>query len=159
MFHINMKKDWFVHSPPPLYHPLFGLSVLCSCLHCWGGGEGGGWRSLNSLHFPSLSLDGSIYLFLFSHWLSKKVSNAEVIFPHCMENPIYGFLFWELHGLSPSFHIHVCVSDLYISRKDCSTYIFPCSRIVRLILEILYVNLSQYMSVGTWRQNIIILYF
>ncbi len=26
------------------------------------------------------------------------------------------FLFWELHGLSPNFHIQVSVSDLYIPR-------------------------------------------
>ncbi len=26
------------------------------------------------------------------------------------------FLFWELRGLSPNFHIHVSVSDLYIPR-------------------------------------------
>jgi hypothetical protein len=35
---------------------------------------------------------------------------------HCKENPIYEFLFWELCGLGPNFHIHVSVSDLYISR-------------------------------------------
>ena len=35
---------------------------------------------------------------------------------HCNENPIYVFLFWELRGLSPNFHIHVYVSDLYITR-------------------------------------------
>ena len=35
---------------------------------------------------------------------------------HCKENPIYVFLFWELHVLSPNFHIHVSVSDLYIPR-------------------------------------------
>jgi hypothetical protein len=35
---------------------------------------------------------------------------------HCKENPIYIFLFWELHGLSPKFHIHVSVSYLYIPR-------------------------------------------
>jgi hypothetical protein len=35
---------------------------------------------------------------------------------HCNENPIYVFLFWELRGLSPNFHIHVSVSDFYISR-------------------------------------------
>ncbi len=33
---------------------------------------------------------------------------------HCNENPIYVFLFWELHGLTPNFRIHVSVSDLYI---------------------------------------------
>jgi len=26
---------------------------------------------------------------------------------HCKENSIYVFLFWELRGLRPSFHIHV----------------------------------------------------
>jgi hypothetical protein len=35
---------------------------------------------------------------------------------HCNENPIYVFLFWELRGLSPNFHIQVSVSNLYISR-------------------------------------------
>jgi hypothetical protein len=34
--------------------------------------------------------------------------------PHCNENPIYVFLFWELRGLSPNFHIHVSVSSLRI---------------------------------------------
>ncbi len=29
---------------------------------------------------------------------------------HCNENPIYVFLFWELRGLRPNFHIHVSVS-------------------------------------------------
>jgi len=35
---------------------------------------------------------------------------------HCKENPIYVFLFWKLHRLSPNFHIHVSASDLYIPR-------------------------------------------
>jgi hypothetical protein len=35
---------------------------------------------------------------------------------HCNEYPIYVFLFGELRGLSPNFHIHVSVSDLYIPR-------------------------------------------
>ncbi len=35
---------------------------------------------------------------------------------HCKENPIYVFVFWELHSISPNFHIHVSVSDLYIPR-------------------------------------------
>jgi hypothetical protein len=35
---------------------------------------------------------------------------------HCKENPIYVFLFWELRGLSPNFHIHASVGDLYIPR-------------------------------------------
>ncbi len=40
---------------------------------------------------------------------------------HCNENPIYVFLFWELRGPSPNFHIHVFVSDLYNS-QDRFTY-------------------------------------
>jgi hypothetical protein len=35
---------------------------------------------------------------------------------HCKENAIYVFLFWELRGLSPNFHIHVFLSDLCIPR-------------------------------------------
>jgi hypothetical protein len=35
---------------------------------------------------------------------------------HCNGNSAYIFLFWELRGLSPNFHIHVSVSDLYIPR-------------------------------------------
>jgi hypothetical protein len=36
--------------------------------------------------------------------------------PHCKENPIYEFLFWELRGLSTNFHINVYVSYLCIPR-------------------------------------------
>ncbi len=35
---------------------------------------------------------------------------------HCKENPIFVFLFWELYGLDPNFHIQVYVSDIYIPR-------------------------------------------
>jgi hypothetical protein len=35
---------------------------------------------------------------------------------HCNVNPIFLFLFWELSGLSPNFHRHVSVSDVYIPR-------------------------------------------
>jgi hypothetical protein len=35
---------------------------------------------------------------------------------HCNENPIYVFPEKELHGLSPNFHIHGSVRDLYIPR-------------------------------------------
>ncbi len=43
----------------------------------------------------------------------SKLHQAKV---HCQEIPIYVFLFWELRGLSPNFHIHVSVSDLFILR-------------------------------------------
>jgi hypothetical protein len=35
---------------------------------------------------------------------------------HCNKNSIYVFPEKELHGLSPNFHIHVSVSELYIPR-------------------------------------------
>ncbi len=35
---------------------------------------------------------------------------------HCNGNNVYIFLFWELRGLSPNFHILVSVSVLYIPR-------------------------------------------
>jgi hypothetical protein len=35
--------------------------------------------------------------------------------PHCNENPIYVFLFWELRGLSPDIHIsHRYISVVYV---------------------------------------------
>jgi hypothetical protein len=39
-----------------------------------------------------------------------------VTMTHCKENTTYEFLFWELCGLSPNFHIQVSPSDLYILR-------------------------------------------
>ncbi len=41
---------------------------------------------------------------------------VEPHFTHWNGNSVYIFLFWELRGLSPNFHIHVSVSDLYIPR-------------------------------------------
>jgi hypothetical protein len=43
------------------------------------------------------------------------------------------FFFWELHGLSPNFHIHLSVGDLYFPG---SVHIFGCSKIDRPIQEI-----------------------
>jgi len=44
------------------------------------------------------------------------VSQSKLSCLICKENHIYVFLFWELRGLSPNFHIHVSVSDLFIPR-------------------------------------------
>jgi hypothetical protein len=46
----------------------------------------------------------------------KAFLSCSLISMHCNGNSVYIFLFWELHGLSPNFHIHVSVSDLYIPR-------------------------------------------
>jgi hypothetical protein len=51
-----------------------------------------------------------------SELMDKVRENCFYIYTvHCNENPIYVFLFWELRGLSPNFHIHVSASDLYIT--------------------------------------------
>ncbi len=62
---------------------------------------------------------------------------------HCNENRIYVFLFWELRDLSPNFHIHVSVGDLYIPRIGPH---ISCSRIGRSIVRI--VNRSQTHEFG-----------
>jgi hypothetical protein len=48
-------------------------------------------------------------------WLGVKTSiySGQL---HCKEISTYVFLFWELRGPSPNFHIHVSVGHLYIPR-------------------------------------------
>jgi hypothetical protein len=53
---------------------------------------------------------------LHAHIVRLQTLNFDVVHVHCKENPIYVFLFWELRGLSPNFHIDVSVSDLYTPR-------------------------------------------
>ncbi len=43
-------------------------------------------------------------------------SEVKYFMTHCKVNPSYVFLFWELRGFSPNFHIHMSVSDVYIPR-------------------------------------------
>jgi hypothetical protein len=52
---------------------------------------------------------------------------------HCKEISIYVFPEKKLRGLSPNFHIHVSVSDLYIPP---SVRLFSCGRIGRPIVGI-----------------------
>jgi hypothetical protein len=61
---------------------------------------------------PSLQTKGSASANLERD--SESLHTVQIM--HCNENPIYVFLVWELRGLSPNFHIHVFVSDLYIPR-------------------------------------------
>jgi hypothetical protein len=90
-------------------------------------GSGGGLGSLQYLASPNLPLaktnllikkfrtrrvnNDIIYLHII-HVLRSILSSVGVCTVHCNETPIYVFLFWELHRLSPNFHIHVSVSDL-----------------------------------------------
>jgi hypothetical protein len=65
------------------------------------------------------------------HILELDIVLSQIQCPHCNENPIYIFLFWELRGLSPNFHIHLSVSNLYIPRIGPH---ISCSRIDRSIV-------------------------
>ncbi len=62
---------------------------------------------------------------------------------HCNENSIYVFLFWELFGLNPNFHIHVSGSDLYIPRIGPP---ISCSRTGKSMVGI-YKSLIRHMQV------------
>jgi hypothetical protein len=77
------------------FHYLYTNSCLLSCIHL----------SSLCLHNPHIF---SCLLFLFTYTICCCL--------HCNGNSVYIFLFLELRGLSPNFHIHVSVSDLYISR-------------------------------------------
>jgi hypothetical protein len=68
---------------------------------------------------------------------------------------IYVFLFWELRGLSPKFHILVSVHDLYISRIGQHMLL---QKNWQTDLGNIYIS-HRYMSVGTGRQNIMILFW
>ncbi len=49
-------------------------------------------------------------------WVTLLLPARRVTMLHCNGNSVYIFLFWELRGLSPNFHTHVSVSDLYVPR-------------------------------------------
>jgi hypothetical protein len=75
-----------------------------------------------------------------------------------MKIPIYGFLFWELRGISPYFLIHVSVRDLYIFLGLLHAHIWLQPNRQANPGNI---NISdRYMSVlGIKRQNITILFW
>ncbi len=56
------------------------------------------------------------------------------------------FLFWELHGLRPNFHIHVSVNDLYIPRIGPH---ISCSRIGRSVMGIYIAHRHRNVKIRT----------
>jgi hypothetical protein len=74
---------------------------------------------------------------------------------HCNENSIYVLLFWELRCLITNFHVHESVSDLYIPRIGQHIWLQQNRRTYPENKSISH----RYMSVGTGRQNIIILFW
>jgi hypothetical protein len=79
---------------------------------------------------------------------------------HCNENPIYVFLFWELRGLSPNFHIHVSVSDLYSPRIGPHFWLLQNRQTVNLsqIYECWIWETEHYNSVLEIRRRPLLLY-
>ncbi len=95
-----------------------------------------------------MTLCHQLLLSLGSYMLLRKRGGGRVSFhPHCNEDLIYIFLFWELRGLSPNFHIHVSVSDFYIPRIGPH---ISCSRIGRSIVGVYCINGSQKLECGNW---------
>ncbi len=66
---------------------------------------------------------------------------------HCNENPIYVFLFCELGGLSPNFHIHVSVSDLHIPRIGPHIFLQQNRQFERGNIQIAHRNMN--VEIGT----------
>jgi hypothetical protein len=63
------------------------------------------------------------------------------------EKTIYVFLFWEMRGLTPNFHVHVSVSDLYIPRIGPHLFLEQKRRIDRGIYKSLT---DTCMWCGNW---------
>jgi hypothetical protein len=81
-------------------------------------------------------------------FIADKYSTASfLLWMHCKENPINVFLFWELRSLSPTFHIHVSGSDLYIPRIGPHISM-PQNRHTDTAWK--YINLSQIYVCRNW---------
>ncbi len=103
-----------------------------SCGFIFSQGFSDGNKMENIIKFSHVDVQLQIYLK--EKIKHRKASTKFISFGlHCKENSIYVFLFWELRGLSPNFHIHVSVCDLYIPRIGPH---ISCRRICRPILEI-----------------------
>jgi hypothetical protein len=105
-------------------------------------------NSVSFRHGTNVEFEGPSFVGGIPPTAAAKVSPGPLIYDrslsktsylHCNENPIYAFLFWELRSLSPSFHIHVSVSDLYIPRIGQN---ISCSRIGRSIVTHRHVNVE-----------------
>ena len=92
----------------------------------WNGGSGGGLPV--NLVGPAVTQQHQQHppLGMARSWGGPASAPLGGFTPHCKENPIYVFLFWELRGLGPNFHIYTCVCERFIYSQDWSTY-FPAA--------------------------------
>ncbi len=80
-------------------------------------------------------------------WLAISYLFLDFYWSHCNGDSAYIFLFWELRGLSPNFHIHVSVSDLYCIFPG-SVHIFPPAEKADPLWK--YIIRSQTHECGNW---------
>jgi hypothetical protein len=85
----------------------------------WAGSPFNNSLTCDGLHFSRSLAAGLILMSSLAtlNTLTKEGRESyTLVLVHCNGNSVYILLFWELRGLSPNFHIHVSVSDLYIPR-------------------------------------------
>ncbi len=109
----------------------------------WGSPNSDDWREnlvlcllceVQYIHYPIISVSLCIGIRGYLRVCATVKSYISVsTVAHCNGNSVYIFLFWELRGLSPHFHIHVSLSDLYIPRISLH---ISSSRTGRLIVGI-----------------------
>ncbi len=68
---------------------------------------------------------------------------------HFNENTIYIFLFWELHGLSPNFHIHEYLSILYIPRIGPHIFLQQNRQIYQGNIHMYIAHMHMNVEIGT----------
>ncbi len=102
---------------------------------------------VHRLDMPQYSHHNPLYIsFIYTFIVSLLMRlQFHTVHMHCIENLIYVFLFWELRGLSPNFHNHVSMSDLYIPMIGPHV---SCSTLGRSILEDMYKSLTD-TKIGT----------
>jgi hypothetical protein len=101
--------SWWTTSSSPVHCP---ASSEISERRPHGGGkyQKGDWKDddiiMSSLHggWPTYLSEREAQKASWENWHSLTATKIPV------------FIFWQLRGLSPNFHIHVSVSDLYIPR-------------------------------------------
>ncbi len=99
------------------------------------------WRNKcgNQGYLNNSTFGGNYYLpFRMNHTLQRTTT----------ENSKQIFLFWELRGHIPNFHIHVSVIYLYISTVDLPILLQECWNYVDQSWE--YINRSQIHECANW---------
>jgi hypothetical protein len=112
---VILKTKIYIRHFVFLAHAEFALKYQKRMLSAHEKKSGG--NQLKFRFYSSLHLLQDVSVLQQSMLHGRVCSRADcATFLHCNGNSVYIILFWELRGLSPNFHIHVSVSDLYIPR-------------------------------------------